>query len=121
MHDLIRGSITWKNNTLVDQVLLKSDGMPTYHLAMVVDDHLMKITHILRGEEWLPSAPIHKLLFDAFGWAMPVFVHLPVILKTDGKGKMSKRDRGAMVSEYREEGFVAEAMFNFLDQYRLEF
>jgi len=114
VHDLIRGSITWKNSTLVDQVLLKSDGMPTYHLAMVVDDHLMEITHILRGEEWLPSAPIHKLLFDAFGWAMPVLVHLPVILKTDGKGKMSKRDRGAMVTEYREEGFVAEAMFNFL-------
>jgi len=74
----------------------------------------MQITHVLRGEEWLPSAPLHKLLFDAFGWPLPVLVHLPVILKTDGKGKMSKRDRGALVAEYREEGFLPEAMFNFL-------
>ncbi|MDQ3248585.1 MAG: glutamate--tRNA ligase, partial [Chloroflexota bacterium] len=112
--DLIRGEITWKNSTLIDPVLLKSDGMPTYHLAMVVDDYLMQITHVLRGEEWLPSAPLHKLLFDAFGWPLPVLVHLPVILKTDGKGKMSKRDRGALVAEYREEGFLPEAMVNFL-------
>jgi glutamyl-tRNA synthetase len=119
--DLIRGEITWKNNTLVDQVLLKSDGMPTYHLAMVVDDHLMEITHVLRGEEWLPSAPIHKLLFDAFGWEMPQMVHLPVILNPNGKGKMSKRKQVvdgkeylALVHEFIDAGYLPEAMFNFL-------
>jgi glutamyl-tRNA synthetase len=119
--DLIRGDITFQNKLLVDQVLLKSDGMPTYHLAMVVDDHLMKITHILRGEEWLPSAPIHKLLFDVLGWEMPVLVHLPVILSPSGKGKMSKRKQVvdgkeylALVHEFEEAGYLPEAMFNFL-------
>lgn len=119
--DLIRGTVTFQNKLLVDQVLLKSDGMPTYHLAMVVDDHLMKITHILRGEEWLPSAPIHKMLFDAFGWEMPVLVHLPVILSPNGKGKMSKRKEVidgkeylALVHEFAEAGYLPEAVFNFL-------
>ncbi|RIK33533.1 MAG: glutamate--tRNA ligase [Chloroflexi bacterium] len=121
IHDLIRGEITWKNNTLIDQVLLKSDGMPTYHLAMVVDDHLMQITHVLRGEEWLPSAPIHKLLFNAFGWEMPQMIHLPVILNPNGKGKMSKRKQVvdgkeylALVHEFIDAGYLPEAMFNFL-------
>jgi glutamyl-tRNA synthetase len=121
VYDLLRGEITWRNNTLVDQVLLKSDGMPTYHLAMVVDDHLMQITHILRGEEWLPSAPIHKLLFDALGWPMPYLVHLPVILNPNGKGKMSKRKQVvdgkeylALVHEFIDAGYLPEAMFNFL-------
>jgi glutamyl-tRNA synthetase len=81
----------WRTRTIADPVLLKSDGLPTYHLAVVVDDHLMEITHVLRGEEWIPSAPLHKLLFEAFGWEAPVFVHLPVILDPSGKGKMSKR------------------------------
>ncbi|MFN8445999.1 MAG: glutamate--tRNA ligase [Caldilineaceae bacterium] len=119
--DLIRGNVTFQNKVLVDQVLLKSDGMPTYHLAMVVDDHLMKISHILRGEEWLPSAPIHKMLFDALGWETPVLVHLPVILSPNGKGKMSKRKQVidgkeylALVHEFDEAGYVPEAMFNFL-------
>ncbi|MCX6050299.1 MAG: glutamate--tRNA ligase [Chloroflexi bacterium] len=119
--DLLRGEITWKNNTLVDAVLLKTDGMPTYHLAMVVDDYLMKITHVLRGEEWLPSSPIHKLLFDAFGWPMPQMVHLPVILNPNGKGKMSKRKQVvdgkeylALVHEFIEAGYLPEAVFNFL-------
>jgi glutamyl-tRNA synthetase len=119
--DLLRGAITFQNKILLDPVLLKTDGMPTYHLAMVVDDHLMKISHVLRGEEWLPSAPIHKLLFDAFGWPMPVLVHLPVILNPNGKGKMSKRKQVvdgkeylALVHEFIDAGYLPEAMFNFL-------
>ncbi len=119
--DLLRGDIAFPNKTLVDPVLLKTDGMPTYHLAMVVDDHLMKITHVLRGDEWLPSAPLHKLLFAAFGWEMPVFVHLPVILNPNGKGKMSKRKQVvdgkeylALVHEFIDAGYLPEAMFNFL-------
>ena len=92
VHDVIRGEVVVENQRIpVDPVLLKSDGMPTYHLAVVVDDHLMEITHILRGEEWLPSAPLHELLYEAFGWEKPEFVHLPVILDPSGKGKMSKR------------------------------
>ncbi len=119
--DLLRGPITIQNKTLVDAVLLKTDGMPTYHLAMVVDDHLMKITHVLRGEEWLPSAPLHRLLFDAFGWPMPQLVHLPVILSPSGKGKMSKRKQVvdgkeylALVHEFIDAGYLPDAMFNFL-------
>lgn len=119
--DLVRGNITFPNKTLVDQVLLKTDGMPTYHLAMVVDDHLMAISHVLRGEEWLPSAPIHKLLFDALGWPMPQLVHLPVILNPNGRGKMSKRklvvdgkEYLALVHEFINAGYLPEAMFNFL-------
>lgn len=111
--DLLRGEITWKNNTLVDHVLLKSDGMPTYHLAMVVDDHLMGITHVIRAEEWLPSAPVHKLLFDALGWEMPTLIHAPIILNPDGS-KMSKRDRGSQVRDYIDDGYLPEALFNFL-------
>ncbi len=113
VHDLIRGEIAFPNRTLVDQVLLKTDGMPTYHLAMVVDDHLMAITHVIRAEEWLPSAPIHKLLFDAFGWTMPTLIHAPIILNPDGS-KMSKRDQGAHVRDYIEAGYLPEALFNFL-------
>jgi len=120
-HDLIRGDITTENNKLQDYVLLKSDGMPTYHLALVVDDHLMQITHVLRGQEWLSTAPLHKLLFDAFGWEMPALVHLPVILDPSGQGKMSKRKKVvagkeylALVHEFIDAGYLPEAMFNFL-------
>lgn len=119
--DQVRGDITTDNKQLQDAVLLKSDGMPTYHLALVVDDHLMEITHILRGQEWLASAPLHKLLFDALGWEAPVFVHLPIILDPSGKGKMSKRKKVvagkeylALVHEFIEAGYLPEAMFNFL-------
>ena len=90
--DLIRGTIKIDTNTLDDKVLFKSDGMPTYHLANVVDDYLMKITHVIRGEEWLPSLALHELLYTAFGWEAPKFAHLPLILKPTGKGKLSKRD-----------------------------
>jgi glutamyl-tRNA synthetase len=119
--DLLRGKITTDNEQLEDAVLLKSDGLPTYHLAVVVDDHLMKITHVLRGQEWLASAPLHQLLYDAFGWQPPVFVHLPVILDPSGKGKMSKRKKVvagkeylALVHEFIDAGYLPEAMFNFL-------
>ena len=88
----MRGEIVVDSNTLDDKILFKSDGMPTYHLANVVDDHLMKISHVIRGEEWLPSMPLHILLYEAFGWGPPKFAHLPLILKRDGKGKLSKRD-----------------------------
>lgn len=121
VYDVIRGDITVENASVVDPVLLKSDGLPTYHLAVVVDDHLMNITHILRGEEWIPSAPLHKMLFDAFGWPAPEFVHLPVILDPSGKGKMSKRktvvdgkEFSPFVSDYITGGYLADAMFNFL-------
>jgi glutamyl-tRNA synthetase len=121
VHDVIRGDITVESASIQDPVLLKSDGMPTYHLAVVVDDYLMKITHILRGEEWIPSAPLHKELFDAFGWPSPEFVHLPVILDPSGKGKMSKRktvidgrEFSPFVSDYIEGGYLPDAMFNFL-------
>ncbi|GIV71134.1 glutamate--tRNA ligase [Caldilinea sp.] len=121
VHDAIRGEITVENATIVDPVLLKSDGLPTYHLAVVVDDHLMEITHVLRGEEWIPSAPLHVLLFEAFGWSAPVFVHLPVILDPSGKGKMSKRktvvdgrEFSPFVRDYIRGGYLPDAMFNFL-------
>ena len=93
--DLIRGKVTINSSILDDKVLYKSaDDLPTYHLANIVDDHLMEVSHVIRGEEWLPSAPLHVLLYEAFGWAdtMPKFVHLPLLLKPDGKGKLSKRD-----------------------------
>jgi len=89
--DLIRGQITFNSNLIDDQILLKSDGYPTYHLAVVVDDHLMKITHVMRGEEWISSTPKHILLYRAFAWDIPIFAHIPVFLNPDGKGKMSKR------------------------------
>ncbi|MBX3050412.1 MAG: glutamate--tRNA ligase [Caldilineaceae bacterium] len=119
--DLIRGDITVENRQLQDEVLLKSDGLPTYHLAAMVDDHLMEISHVLRGEEWLPTAPIHKLVMEAFGWELPVLVHLPVILDPSGKGKMSKRKKVvegkeflALVHEFISAGYLPDAMFNFL-------
>ena len=92
-HDLVRGWVLVHSSTLDDKVLLKSDGLATYHLANVIDDHLMKITHVIRGEEWLPSAPLHVLLYEAFNWEaeMPDFAHLPLIMKPDGNGKLSKR------------------------------
>ena len=134
VHDLIRGDVTINSNILDDKVLYKSaDDLPTYHLANIVDDHLMEITHVIRGEEWLPSAPLHVLLYRAFGWAdtMPQFAHLPLLLKPDGNGKLSKRDGdrlgfpvfplefhnekdGTVSSGYRESGYFPEAVINFL-------
>ena len=92
VNDIIRGEVRINSNILDDKVLYKSDGMPTYHLANIVDDHLMDITHVIRGEEWLPSAPLHVMLYKAFGWEAPRFAHLPLLLKPDGNGKLSKRD-----------------------------
>lgn len=132
--DLIRGKVTINSSILDDKVLYKSaDDLPTYHLANIVDDHLMEITHVIRGEEWLPSAPLHVLLYDAFGWSdtAPRFVHLPLLLKPDGKGKLSKRDgdrlgfpvfplewhdpvSGAVSAGFREKGYLPEALVNFL-------
>jgi glutamyl-tRNA synthetase len=131
LKDIIRGDISIDTNILDDKILFKSDGMPTYHLANIVDDHLMEITHVIRGEEWLPSLALHKLLYDAFGWEAPEFAHLPLILKPTGKGKLSKRDgdklgfpvfplawTDAKTNEvsrgYKEDGYFAEAVVNFL-------
>jgi glutamyl-tRNA synthetase len=133
LHDLIRGWVMVHSSTLDDKVLMKSDGMPTYHLANIVDDHLMRITHVIRGEEWLPSAPLHVLLYKYFGWedTMPEFAHLPLLLKPDGNGKLSKRDAdkhgfpvfpmdwkdpnsGETAMGFREGGYLPEAMLNFL-------
>lgn len=123
--DLIRGVVRFKTETLDDKVLFKSDGMPTYHLANIVDDHLMEISHVIRGEEWLPSLPLHVQLYRAFGWNVPEFAHLPLIMKPVGKGKLSKRDGDKMgfpvfplqwndSTGYREEGYEPEAVVNFL-------
>ena len=134
VNDLVRGEVTINSSILDDKVLYKSaDDLPTYHLANIVDDHLMEISHVIRGEEWLPSAPLHVLLYEAFGWTdtMPAFVHLPLLLKPDGKGKLSKRDgdrlgfpvfplewhdpkTGEIASGYRESGYLPEAVVNFL-------
>ena len=134
VHDMIRGEVVITSSVLDDKVLYKStDRLPTYHLANVVDDHLMKITHVIRGEEWLPSAPLHVLLYRALGWqdTMPRFAHLPLLLKPDGKGKLSKRDgdrlgfpvfplewhdpkSGEVSSGYRESGYMPQAVINFL-------
>ena len=125
LDDLIRGSIKIDTNVLDDKVLFKSDGMPTYHLANIVDDHLMEISHVIRGEEWLPSLALHKQLYDALGWTAPHFAHLPLIMKPVGKGKLSKRDGEKMgfpvfplswnESEgYKEAGYFPEAVINFL-------
>jgi len=111
--DALRGEITVENSTQEDFVILKSDGFPTYHLAHVVDDHAMEITHIIRGEEWIPSAPRHLRLFEALGYEPPIFVHNPVILGPDG-GKLSKRHGAKFVLEYAEEGYLPQAVFNFL-------
>ncbi len=117
--DVIRGDIVVSPSTLSDPILIKSDGMAVYHLAAVVDDHCMQISHVLRGEEWISTAPYHVLLYEAFGWDMPVWVHLPVILNPDGKGKMSKRHQGAQqrpvhLEDFVTAGILPDAMFNFL-------
>ncbi|MBC9797282.1 glutamate--tRNA ligase [Sinomicrobium weinanense] len=131
LKDMVRGEIAVDTNILDDKVLFKGDGMPTYHLANIVDDHLMEITHVIRGEEWLPSLALHVLLYRAFGWDAPEFAHLPLILKPTGKGKLSKRDgdklgfpvfplewkdpkSGDVSRGYREDGYFPEAMINFL-------
>ncbi len=122
VNDLIRGQVKIMSDILDDKVLYKSaDGLPTYHLANIVDDHLMEVSHVIRGEEWLPSAPLHVLLYEAFGWTdtMPEFVHLPLLLKPVGNGKLSKRDGDKMgfpvfPSGYREQGYLPEAVVNFL-------
>ena len=131
LQDIIRGDIKFETNLLDDKVLFKSDGMPTYHLANIVDDHLMETSHVIRGEEWLPSMPLHSLLYKAFGWEAPQFAHLPLILKPIGNGKLSKRDGDKMgfpvfplewndassmtkSMGYRENGFFPEAVVNFL-------
>lgn len=111
--DLLRGEIRFHSNLIDDQVLLKSDGYPTYHLAVVIDDHLMKITHIMRGEEWISSTPKHVLLYQAFGWEVPTFAHIPVFLNPDGKGKMSKRKGMVSAISFLERGYLPEAMLNF--------
>jgi glutamyl-tRNA synthetase len=113
-HDVVYGSITVENETLDDLVLLKSDGFPTYHLAVVVDDHLMQISHIMRGDEWLTSVPKRVLLYRAFGWEIPVYAHLPLILAPTGKGKLSKRHGGVEVREFRRQGYLPDAMINYL-------
>ena len=111
--DLLRGSIEFDSNIIDDQVLLKSDGFPTYHLAVVVDDHLMKITHMVRGEEWLSSAPKHVLLYQAFDWQPPVFIHTPLLRNPD-RSKLSKRHGHASVSWYQKQGYLPQAVINFL-------
>ena len=128
--DIIRGEVTFDTSLLDDKVLYKSDGMPTYHLANIVDDHLQETSHVIRGEEWLPSLPLHFLLYRSFGWKSPEFAHLPLILKPVGNGKLSKRDgdklgfpvfpldwkseTGETAMGYREQGFFPEAVVNFL-------
>ena len=126
VYDEIRGTIKQDSNLLDDKILLKADGMPTYHFANVVDDHLMKITTVIRGEEWLPSLPIHQLLYDAFDWTAPQFMHLPLILKPSGKGKLSKRDGdkegfpvfplnwGETAKGFKESGFLTEGFINYI-------
>lgn len=128
LYDIIRGHIVVNSSTLDDKVLFKSDGMPTYHLANIVDDHLMEISHVIRGEEWLPSLPLHIMLYRSLGWKAPEFAHLPLLLKPDGKGKLSKRDGdkmgfpvfplfwpyGETARGYREDGYYPEAFINML-------
>ncbi len=129
--DTVREQVSFQSDELGDQVLMKADGLPTYHLANIVDDHLMEITHVIRGEEWLPSTALHVLLYRAFNWEPPVFAHLPLLLNPNGKGKLSKRDgakfgfpvfplrwedeeKGEVAAGFREEGFLPEALVNFL-------
>ncbi len=111
--DLIRGTITVKNETLDDQVLIKSDGFPTYHLAVVVDDHLMNITHVIRGEEWIPSTPKHVIIYQALGWPLPQYAHLPLLLNPD-RSKLSKRQGDVAVEDYLKQGYLPEALLNFI-------
>ena len=129
-HDIIRGAVSVKSEVLDDKVLFKSDGLPTYHFANIVDDHLMEISHVIRGEEWLPSTALHTLLYSFFGWDAPKFSHLPLILKPDGKGKLSQRDGdkmgfpvfplnwtsadGEIYTGFREQGYLPEAFINML-------
>jgi len=113
-HDVVYGTITVENQTMEDLVLLKSDGFPTYHLAVVVDDHLMEISHIMRGDEWLPTVPQRVQLYKALGWEPPVYAHLPLILAPSGQGKLSKRHGGVEIHEFRREGYLPEAMVNYL-------
>ena len=112
-NDVIRETVEFDTNNIDDQVLLKSDGFPTYHLANVVDDHLMEITHVIRGEEWLSSTPKHIILYDYFGWEKPIFAHLPLLLNSD-KSKLSKRQGDVAVEDYRDKGFLKEALINFV-------
>ncbi len=112
-HDLIRGEVEFDTNIIDDQILIKSDGYPTYHLANVVDDHLMKISHVIRGEEWLSSTPKHVLLYEYFGWEKPQFAHLPLLLNPD-RSKLSKRQGDVAVEEYRAKGYLKEALINFV-------
>lgn len=129
--DMVRGEVRFNSSELDDKIIFKSDGMPTYHLANIVDDHLMEISHVIRGEEWLPSAPLHVALYEAFGWNSPKFAHLPLLLKPTGKGKLSKRDgdaggfpvfplewkdqqTGDISKGYREEGYYPEAFLNIM-------
>ena len=111
--DAIRGEISFQTDLIDDQVLIKADGFPTYHLAVVVDDHLMEITHVLRGEEWISSAPKHLLLYEAFGWQPPTFAHLPLIRNRD-KSKISKRKNDVSILSYRQKGYLPEAVINFI-------
>ncbi|OGJ16010.1 MAG: glutamate--tRNA ligase [Candidatus Pacebacteria bacterium RIFCSPHIGHO2_01_FULL_46_16] len=111
--DLIRGPITVSSNDVDDQVLLKTDGFPTYHLAVVVDDNAMHISHILRGEEWISSTPKHIFLYKAFGWQLPIFAHIPIFLNPDGKGKMSKRKGDVSAQSFLDQGYLPEAVLNF--------
>jgi glutamyl-tRNA synthetase len=130
LKDVVRGTVKIDTNVLDDKVLFKSDGMPTYHLANIVDDHLMNITHVIRGEEWLPSLALHILLYRSLGWEAPIFAHLPLIMKPTGKGKLSKRDGdkmgfpvfplqwktpdGELFSGYREDGYLPKGVLNML-------
>jgi glutamyl-tRNA synthetase len=111
--DLVHGHIEWQAETIEDQVLLKSDGFPTYHLAVVIDDHVMGITHIIRGDEWVASVPKHLLIYGAFGWDVPPMAHVPSVLGPDGK-KLSKRHGSTAVSQFREDGYLPEALINYL-------
>ncbi len=112
--DLIRGEISFQNALLDDQVLLKSDGFPTYHLAVVVDDHEMRISHVMRGEEWIPSTPKHVLLYQAFGWELPAFAHLPILRNVDRSKISKRRNPWAVLPWFREQGYLPEALLNFL-------
>ena len=129
LNDMVRGKMSIDSNILDDKILFKSDGMPTYHLANIVDDHLMEISHVIRGEEWLPSLALHQMLYEAFGWDAPQFAHLPLILKPTGKGKLSKRDgdklgfpvfplewkdENTTAQGYKESGYLSDAVVNFL-------
>lgn len=112
-NDIVRGTVTVNTNDIDDQVLMKTDGFPTYHMAVIVDDHLMGVTHVIRGEEWLPSTPKHVYLYEAFGWEAPTFVHLPNILNKDKK-KLSKRQGDVAVEDFRKKGYLREALVNYV-------